>query len=189
MRRVLTYYWLILQMSWLKMQLIGLRIVRFHLLWQMYGIRVAFALYRRRRVQGHSMEPALREGDFIAVGKVGPGLPPKRGDILVFRAPNDGLVSLKRVCGLPGETVSLTNEGLIVDGELTPEPYVSHSFRPQGRYDDQTWTLGPDELIVLGDNRFDSLDSREYGPIRQDVVIGRAWYRYSFDGRTGSLGK
>ncbi len=182
--QILIMYWLCLRMIWLRIRMVNLYItmyVRLYLLYieraflvtQLYGFRAAVAVSGRRRVQGHSMQPTLREGDFVIAQRLKPKAPVSRGDILIFSTPNEDSSSLKRVCGLPGETVSLSREGLIVDGETIPEPYLNHRFNPQGPHDSFSWTLGPDELILLGDNRFDSLDSRSYGPVPRSAVVRR----------------
>ena len=174
MLSILRIYWLCLQMLRLRIMMLYLQTLRFFLVLQAYGLKTAILWSGRRRVNGHSMEPILRDGDYILAQSIGRREPLKRGDILVFIPPTDDEdASLKRLCGLPGETVSLSRDGLIVNGERVEEPYVSHRFNPQGPYDGFEWTLGRDELILLGDNRFDSQDSRAYGPVKRSAVTRR----------------
>ncbi len=105
---------------------------------------------------GASMEPTYSGHEF------GIGLPawsgrPGRGDIVSFASPRgDGETFMKRVVGLPGETIGVTSSGILVDGELLDEPYI----RAGTERHPATWSLGPDEYFVMGDNRGYSLDSR-----------------------------
>ena len=147
--------------------------VLFVMLYIRYGFKPTMALIGRRRVNGHSMEPTVRQGDYILTERVRLNDAIHRGDILIFDAPGDAEVSMKRLCGLPGETISLSRGGLIVDGQVIDEPYVSHRFNPQGPYESFEWALKENELLFLGDNRFDSLDSRRYGPVPRSAVTRR----------------
>ena len=143
---------------------------------------------RRLHVTGHSMEPYLVEGDLILATRRFPhNGHPQRGDVVTFHEPLSSEISVKRVCGLPNETVALTDGVLTVDGQPIPESYIASNSGRAGRYGDMQWTLGPDEYILLGDNRGDSLDSRAYGPVQRSAIIGRAWYRYAPAARSGLL--
>ena len=143
---------------------------------------------RRLRVAGHSMEPLLLEDDLILATRRFPQSGrPQRGDVVAFHEPHTSEISVKRVCGLPNETVALTDSALIVDGQPIPESYIATATGGAGRYGDMQWTLGPDDYILLGDNRGDSLDSRAYGPVPRSAIIGRAWYRYAPAARSGLL--
>ena len=143
---------------------------------------------RRLRVAGHSMQPLLLQGDLILATRRFPhNGHPQRGDVVAFHEPLSNEISVKRVCGIPNETVALTDGVLIVDGQPIPESYIVTATGGAGRYGDMQWTLGPDEYILLGDNRGDSLDSRAYGPVPRSAIIGRAWYRYAPAARSGPL--
>ena len=143
---------------------------------------------RRLRIAGHSMEPYLVEGDLILATRRFPQSGrPQRGDVVTFHELLSSEISVKRVCGLPNETVALTDSALIVDGQPIPESYIASNSGRAGRYGDMQWTLGPDEYILLGDNRGDSLDSRAFGPVQRSAIIGRAWYRYAPAARSGLL--
>ena len=143
---------------------------------------------RRLRVVGHSMQPLLLQGDLILASRRFPhNGHPQRGDVVAFHEPQTSEISVKRVCGLPNETVALTDSALIVDGQPIPESYIATATGGAGRYGDLKWQLGPDEYILLGDNRSDSLDSRAYGPVPRSAIIGRAWYRYAPSARSGPL--
>jgi signal peptidase I len=122
-------------------------------------------------VAGASMEPTVHDGDVVLVARtVTTTAELRRGDLVVFRDPL-GSLSVKRVLGLPGDRVAMLDARLTVDGEFVDEPYVDLS-RIDGTYLGQV--VVPDgSVFVLGDNRSRSIDSREYGPVAEDAVLGR----------------
>lgn len=129
------------------------------------------------RIEGYSMEPNLHQGQYLIVNKaVYRWLhEPRRGDIVVFeypRAPDRDFI--KRVIGLPGETVEVRDGSVYIDGVLLDEPYLSEptpgNVAPR--------TMGPGEYFVLGDNRDNSSDSRSWGPLPRKNIIGKAWLSY-----------
>lgn len=128
-------------------------------------------LTARIRVEGYSMEPSLHDGQFVVVNRIAYFLgPPERGDIIVFRFPRDPMRRfIKRVIGLPGDTVTVRDGLVLVNGIVLDEPYI---VAPP-RYNDQ-WHLNDSELFVLGDNRNNSLDSQNWGPLPMEAVIGKA---------------
>ena len=122
-------------------------------------------------VDGDSMEPTFRDGDVALVVKQLWAAPDvERGDILVFRDP-DGALSLKRVIGLPGDSVAILDAILEVDGRVVPENYVDHS-RIDGLYFGPV-TVPAGAVFLMGDNRADSVDSRHYGPVQFTRIVGR----------------
>lgn len=126
------------------------------------------------RVEGPSMMPTLQNSQYILVDKAIYYLhPPQRGDIIVFIAPpNTSQDYIKRVIGVPGDTVRVDATGNVtVDGVRLDEPYVADLDNPYGPH---TWTLGPNQYFVLGDNRGDSSDSRAWGPVPRGNIIGKA---------------
>lgn len=141
---------------------------------------------QRTVVDGESMENTLFHGDNLIVDKISYRFnDPERFDVIVFPAHYDsGIYLVKRVIGLPGETVYIDEEGRIyIDDELLEEDFGKEVILSAGMAREPI-TLGPDEYFVLGDNRNESLDSRDYmvGNIRRDEIIGRAWVRiYPFD--------
>lgn len=136
---------------------------------------------QRTQVQGSSMEPALSEEDNLIVDKLSYRFhDPERFDIIVFPfLQQEETFYIKRIIGLPGETVQIDEEGNIyVNGELLDEGYGKEVIVDPGRAIEPV-ELGEDEYFVLGDNRNNSVDGREpsVGNIRRENIIGRAWLR------------
>jgi signal peptidase I len=124
------------------------------------------------RVDGESMEPGLHTDEFVIVDKMSYLFQsPQRGDVIVFHYPVDPSKDfIKRVIGLPGDTIRITGSSVIVDGQTLHEPYISLPFN----FENNTWKLGPDQFFVMGDNRDNSLDSRSWGPLGRSYIIGKA---------------
>lgn len=138
---------------------------------------------RRTIVDGSSMEPTLSDRDNLIVDKLTYHFrEPARYDIIVIPARYQPDVQyIKRIIGLPGETVYINEEGFIfIDGELLEETYGRERIAPENRgRAAYPVTLDKDEYFVLGDNRNDSMDSRSpaVGNIHRTTIIGRAWLR------------
>lgn len=138
---------------------------------------------QRTEVSGESMEPTLSDGDNLIVDKLTYRFrDPERFDVIVFPFKyQKDTYYIKRIIGLPGETVMIDKSGNIyINGEILEESYGREiiSINKIGIADEPI-TLGPDEYFVLGDNRNHSSDSRtvEVGNIKRDQIIGRAWLR------------
>ncbi|MDE7427901.1 MAG: signal peptidase I [Lachnospiraceae bacterium] len=136
---------------------------------------------QRTQVQGSSMEPTLSTEDNLIVDKISYRFhDPERFDIIVFPfLKEDDTFYIKRIIGLPGETVQIDDEGNIyVDGEILQESYGKEVIQYPGRASDPI-ELGQDEYFVLGDNRNHSTDGRDssVGNIKRENIIGRAWLR------------
>ncbi len=129
-------------------------------------------------VRGDSMRPSFRDGDLLVVNvREYRRSAPRRGDVAVVRDPREPeRHELKRVVGLAGEEVRLEDGLLHVDGAVLEEPYLAGLPSTLG-LETRRWSLGPDEYFVMGDDRVRSTDSREYGPVRADLLVGRAWLR------------
>jgi len=133
-------------------------------------------LAQATRVEGQSMEPNLHNNERLIVEKISYRFrSPSRGDIVVLRRPYRSSEPLiKRVVGMPGDTVEVKNGQVFINGEALNEPYL----------DQPTWgaialTVVPEEhVFVLGDNRRASNDSRAFGFVSYNDIIGRAWVRY-----------
>lgn len=136
---------------------------------------------QRTKVSGSSMEPMLSDGDNLIVDKISYRFSePERFDIIVFPFRYaEKTYYIKRIIGLPGETVYIDEEGQIyIDGELLRESYGRETIADAGRAYEPI-TLGEDEYFVMGDNRNNSSDSRDpvVGNIHRDEFIGKAWVR------------
>ena len=136
---------------------------------------------QRTVVDGRSMNPNLNDGDNLIVEKLSYRFrDPQRFDIIVFPpqgAPNEHYI--KRIIGLPGETVQIDYEGNIyINGEILEEDYGLETIQNPGRAAEPI-TLGEDEYFVLGDNRNNSTDSRteKVGNVKRSTITGRAWVR------------
>ena len=136
---------------------------------------------QRTQVSGSSMETTLSDGDNLLVDKITYRFSdPKRFDIIVFPFQYDAdTYYIKRIIGMPGETVQIDYDGNIyIDGEILEESYGREVIQNPGRAAEPI-TLGEDEYFVMGDNRNNSSDSRDpsVGNIHRKDIIGRAWVR------------
>jgi signal peptidase I len=133
-----------------------------------FGINAVSA---RVRVDGFSMRPTLQDGEYILVNKLAYTFSePARGDIVVFVFPiNPEEDLIKRIIGIPGDTISIQDGVLSVNGVGVEEPYINAPPAYSG-----TWHVSEGELFVLGDNRNDSRDSHQWGLLPIENVIGRA---------------
>lgn len=136
---------------------------------------------QRTQVSGSSMETTLSDGDHLIVDKISYRFDdPERFDIIVFPFQYDtDTYYIKRIIGMPGETVQIDESGNIyIDGELLEESYGREVIQNSGRADDPIM-LGEDEYFVMGDNRNNSSDSRDpsVGNIHRSDIIGRAFIR------------
>jgi signal peptidase I len=127
---------------------------------------------RTWQVSGPSMTPHISSGEYVLIDTFAYRLSqPKRGDIVAFRHEDDARpVFIKRVVGLPGDRVAVERGSVFINGTRLTEPYVRY---PDDRSFPGT-VVPPDSAYVLGDNRADSEDSRVFGPVRDDRLIGRA---------------
>lgn len=127
-----------------------------------------------------SMKPTVEPGDQIFTTRVYNPSKIKRGAIVVFKKPGEKDLLLKRVIGLPGDTITIKDGGKVfVNGDLLPEPYVVYPSPLGG-----TWHVPPGEYFMLGDNRADSKDSRYWKDpyIPAADIVGKAWLRvYPFN--------
>jgi len=131
----------------------------------------------RYEVEGASMEPNFHTSERVIVDRVSMLLSgPERGDVVVLNSPTSDELLIKRVIGLPNETVVIRNGRVYVDDRLLNEPYVLNYCT--SRSCDGMWHLGPDEYFVLGDNRSSSLDSHVFGPIHRSAIKGIARVLY-----------
>jgi signal peptidase I len=134
------------------------------------------ALTARIRVQSVSMQPTLYEKDFVLINKVIYKFgPPKRGDVIVFHPPLDpeGEPFVKRIIGLPGDTVKVMGGQVFANDIPLTEPYIQSTPLYQGE-----WQVPEGQIFVLGDNRNNSSDSHQWGMVPLENIIGRAEFVY-----------
>jgi signal peptidase I len=139
----------------------------------------------RIRVDGHSMLPTLNTGEFVIVNKLAYKIgSPQYGDIIVFHFPRDPEQEyIKRVIGLPGDRIVIANKHVQVNGSVLDEPYIAAP--PLYEAD---WSVPENSLFVLGDNRNNSSDSHNWGPVPMDYVVGKALFIYWPLDKWGFLG-
>ena len=137
----------------------------------------------RSLVDGHSMEPTFYGNDRLVVSRVHYLLgAPERGDIIVFNSlvPQEaarGVMLIKRLVGLPGESVELRDQQVYIDGELLDEPYIKEACRIS-RCNDESWLLEEQQYFVMGDNRNNSRDSRRFDAVPLEHIVGQVIFRY-----------
>ncbi len=133
-------------------------------------------------IEGPSMQPNFWADQFLIVSRANYLLgDPQRGDIVVFDPPGDDgtpnePLLIKRLIGLPGETVSLRDGQVYIDETPLNEPYIKEPCTRS--CNDSSWQLGADEFFFMGDNRNNSRDSRAFGPVTKNRIIGEAVIRY-----------
>jgi len=131
------------------------------------------AVSERIRVESISMQPTLYPGDYVIVNKLAYRFnhSPERGDVIVFRYPPnpDAIPYIKRIIGLSGDQIHIADGKVTVNGQLVVEPYLVVSTNRGG-----DWTVPDGQLFVMGDNRNNSSDSRSWGFVPLENIIGRA---------------
>ncbi|MDO8511971.1 MAG: signal peptidase I [bacterium] len=136
-------------------------------------------------VRGESMVPNFHDGEYLVIDELSYNLgirSPKRGDVVVFRYPKDpSQFYIKRIIGLPGERVTISEDKIVVINNEYPKglqlnegQYLPTTDITVGNIDSM---LGKDEYFVLGDNREHSSDSRFWGAVPRNLIVGRAWLR------------
>jgi signal peptidase I len=132
-------------------------------------------------IDGPSMQPNFHAGEFLLVNRLSYLFGgPDQGDVVVFEAPGsqpDDPPLIKRLIGMPGDTVELRNQQVYVNGEALNEPYILEMCS-LSMCRDGAWELGPNEYFFMGDNRNNSRDSRRFGPVTREHVVGEALLRY-----------
>lgn len=156
------------------------------------GLSIFLVVYlffmQPHQVNGQSMVPTFQSGDYVLTDKVSYRFgEPSRGDVVVFHAPpaaqcptGTGCDFIKRIVGLPGETVAVKDGALYINGIPLEETYLPDSFvTDAGAYTrDREVTLGSNEYFAVGDNRSHSSDSRAWGPVKASEIVGKAFFRY-----------
>lgn len=128
------------------------------------------------RISSASMLPTYAAGDVVLTSQRAPQLPDlEREDLVVFTSPEDGQRALKRVAGLPGDTLVIKDSVLYVNQRAVEEPYIDHAAIDA--YYSKTFTVPDGTVFLLGDNRANSIDSRDYGPVPVEELLGRVLFR------------
>ena len=153
---------------WLRDMVISLAIACF----------IIIFLYQPVKVEGTSMMPSLADQERVFVNKFVYRLEPiQRGDVVVFRYPRDPSKSfIKRVIGLSGDHIQIDAGRVFVNGQLLNEDYVPAAYEDERSY--QEIVVPPNSYFVLGDHRSLSNDSRDFGPVNQSYIYGKAVFGY-----------
>jgi len=139
------------------------------------AVTVHLFLAQATVVFGQSMEPNLSAYQRLIIDKISYHFrSPHRNDIVVLKVPTMDELLVKRIVALPGETVGIADGIVYINNQPLPELFA-HDQSPQNM---ETQTLGPLQYFVLGDNRGNSNDSRVFGPIDREYIVGRVWVRY-----------
>lgn len=163
-----------------KLRLPGLlRELGDHLLWIIAIYALVNLVTVRFVVDGASMEPGFQTGQFLIVSRLDYLFgEPARGDVVVFHFPNSPDKDyIKRVIGVPGDVVEIRDVEVLVNGVAVTEPYTNGLCTPP-RCGEGRWELGPDQYFFMGDNRNHSSDSRTFGPVGRQYIVGRVIFRY-----------
>jgi len=129
------------------------------------------------KVDGKSMEPNFSTGDYLIVDEITYRFrDPARGEVVVLRNPtNDSEYFIKRIVGLPGEEVVISDNKVFVNGERLGEDYLASGIKMS---DTPPFQLGKSEYFVMGDNRPSSFDSRNWGPLGRHQIVGVVRIRF-----------
>ncbi len=135
------------------------------------------------KIKGESMEPNFHDSEYLLTDKLSYRYnEAKYGDVIVFKAPPDYKEEyIKRIIALPGDTIAIKDSKVYVNGNILNESYIPNEFTTYaGNFlaEGSVLTVPPDSFFVMGDNREHSLDSRRFGFITKDKVIGKAWFIY-----------
>ncbi len=125
-------------------------------------------------VNGASMEPSFYDGDYLLVDELSYHFEqPQRGDVIVFKSPQDpSIYFIKRIIGLPGETIEVDNNVVKINGQVLDEKYLTDSLKDEWSGNVPPTKLDSNHYFAMGDNRINSFDSRYWGPLDKNAIIG-----------------
>lgn len=140
-------------------------------------------LFQPHQVDGQSMVPNFQNKEYILTDKISYRIHlPTRGDVVVFHSPQDASVDfIKRIIGVPGDTVRVAGGYVYLNGVKLEEAYINDPGEvTSGRFgvEGATIEVPPGQYYVMGDNRLHSSDSREWGLVTMNEIVGRAFFRY-----------
>ena len=145
-------------------------------------IPIRYFLIQPFYVKGASMEPSFYDHEYLIIDEISYRFrEPQRGDVVVFKYPNDpSQYFIKRIIGMPGETVEIKDGRVrVYKEEGSIGYYLNESQYLSGAetYADRKFNIGENEYFILGDNRTSSMDSRIFGPVHEKLIVGRVWLR------------
>ncbi len=168
MKSILSFIWEIVKITAITLAII---------------IPIRYFLIQPFFVKGASMEPNFQDGQYLVIDEISyRWRAPERGEVIVFRYPPDpSQFYIKRIIGLPGDTVEISNGQVEIFNTEHPLGFILNEsgYLPAGlaTYGDINQKIGPDEYFVLGDNRQASFDSRRWGLVPRSNITGRVWVR------------
>lgn len=146
------------------------------------GTAIYWLVAQPHKVSGSSMFPNFKNGDYIITDKVTYKVSdPKRGDIVVFKNPKDETQDfIKRILAKPGDRIKVEGGKIVLNGTTLNEPYLNNVTTNPGSFlrEGTEFTVEPGHYITIGDNRPASSDSREWGQITREEIIGKVFFRY-----------
>jgi signal peptidase I len=143
-------------------------------------IPIRYFIFQPFIIKGNSMEPNFHQGDYLIVDEITYRFKePQRGDVIVFNYPQDTSQRfIKRIIGLPGETITMDGGKITISKGIEEKILDESAYLPkQNSFDNISLPLSADEYFVLGDNRFASFDSRKWGSLSRDYIVGRVILR------------
>jgi len=151
-------------------------------------------LFQPHQVRGNSMYPNFYDLEYLLTDKISYRFSqPERGEVVIFKAPrNEEYEYIKRVIGLPGEKIRIREGNVFINDKLINEAYLPSEFYTRGgsfSAEDQTIKIEEDKYFVLGDNRSHSSDSRDWGSVPRENIVGKAWFRYWPPEKIGIIGE
>ena len=166
--------WQLIKHFWLVLVLIALGAVSYLLISRFVFLSV--------EVDGSSMAPTLGDSGHYWLNRLAyVRSEPKRLDIVVVKEPRDGTLVVKRIIAMPGQSIYFNKGKVYLDSKLLAEPYLpdkTYTFAVEKKSGDELILVGNDQYFVMGDNRGNSTDSRVYGTVPRQSVLGKLFYQY-----------
>lgn len=140
---------------------------------------VRYFLFKPFYVKGHSMEPSFYERDYLIIDEISYRFKePQRGEVVVFNSPVNDDYYLKRIIALPGERIKIADKKVIIYNDQYPRGVLlEEEYLEEETQGEISMTLGDNQYFVLGDNRDASYDSRRFGAVSIDEIVGKVWLR------------